>query len=95
MVYTGANLGGSDGIQSALGSHYTEHLIPEANHTDLHDAAVVLPILRWFGGLPVRRAASVKQEMAAAIAEFLNGAGNSATVRNPASMTKKDQSRKM
>jgi dienelactone hydrolase len=49
MVYSEPNAGGNDFARDAAEAAFREVTVPGAKHMDFHDAAVVLPILRWFG----------------------------------------------
>jgi dienelactone hydrolase len=51
MISSELNAGGNDLAQETAQAPFHEVAVPGAKHLDFHDAALVLPILRWFGQL--------------------------------------------
>jgi hypothetical protein len=51
MLYSELNTGGNDLAQKAAKAGFREVAVPGAKHLDFHDAALVLPILKWAGQL--------------------------------------------
>lgn len=70
MVYSGANVGGSDAVREGAGGLYEERIFAEAAHADLHDAPKVLP-MGWFGGMARDKAAAMNRELGGLVAEFV------------------------
>lgn len=62
MLYSELNTGGNDLAQEAAEAGFREMTVPGAKHLDFHDAALVLPILRWAGQLGKVSGAEVTAE---------------------------------
>jgi dienelactone hydrolase len=72
MVYSELNAGGNDLALKTTHAPIREVTVPGAKHLDFHDAAVVLPILRWIGQLGKVSAAEVTALKNREIRRFLD-----------------------
>ena len=73
MVYSEANAGTNDALLGAAAA-VRETVLAGARHLDLHDAAVLFPILRWLGMLGARGGPGLNRRVAADLAAFFGEA---------------------
>ena len=71
MVYGKDNIGGSAAVKAGTAGGYEERIFPQARHADFHDAAVALPIMRWFFGRSTEELEREGKEVARTVADFL------------------------
>lgn len=71
MVYGKDNIGGSSAVKAGAAGGYEERIFPEARHADFHDAAVALPVMRWFFGRSTAELERERREVARTVREFL------------------------
>lgn len=74
MIYGRTNIGGGDAVLPGAATGYEERIFPEAAHADFHDAAIVLPVTRWFFGRSTAALVQERREMAETIGVFLSNA---------------------
>jgi dienelactone hydrolase len=74
MVYGKDNIGGSAAVKAGAAGGYEERIFSAARHADFHDAAVALPVMRWFFGRSTAELERERREVAATVRDFLEQA---------------------
>jgi predicted dienelactone hydrolase len=72
MIYSEDNAGTNDAFADPAKDGYSETVLKDAKHLDLHDAAVVLPGLRWFGMLGAGSGSEKNRRMKETVTAFFD-----------------------